>query len=130
MLLVWEKIFGKFLSRIFGIAPIAPTATTTMLKVYLLQSFCMCNISSMHLTCFSLTAFPRFVSSGTVTFVCSLTRVGSWEHQRIVDHSSPGLPIARDSCCCRQIETRPVQNVGNPVLSRSALFSSTFYCAL
>ena len=67
MLFLWGNGFCRFLSRVFGIAPIAPKDITNMLNEYPFYRLCIFVTRSIYFNCFSLIAFSRFVSSGTVT---------------------------------------------------------------
>ena len=56
----------RFLSRVFVIAPIAPTDSTKILNEYPFNRLCIFVARSIFFSCFYLVAFSRFVSCGTV----------------------------------------------------------------
>ena len=74
ILLLWGKIFSKFLSRIFGISPIAPTATSTMLKVEAIVKVSAC-------ACLYVTALARQVTDSEETS-CDDSRLRHFEQAK------------------------------------------------
>ena len=74
ILLLWGKIFSKFLSRIFGISPIASSATSTMLKVEAIVKVFAC-------ACLYVTALAKQVMDSEETS-CDDSRLRHFEQAK------------------------------------------------